>query len=152
MNASLLAVARLALMVGMTRTGLVALVSVVAFVACSREEAQRDVARAPATLSSQASPPGVAQGEHVGSSRTNVADMDLGTAEKALADASKELGSAWSLATPDCNVLRPLRDRICELSDRICQLAGPDTEIKARCDDGKRRCADAKDRVGSQCP
>jgi hypothetical protein len=138
---------------GVTRTGLVALVSIVAFAGCVQEEApRRAAARAPATLSSQAQPPGAALGERVGSSRTSVADMDLATAEKALADASKELGNAWALASPDCAILRPLRDRICELSVRICLLAGPDPEIKARCDDGKRRCSDAKDRVGSQCP
>lgn len=141
-----------AMLAVVARTGPVALASLVAFVACSQEVTRNETVRAPATLASQSRPQGSAQVERVGSSRTNVADMDLAAAEKALADASKELGSALSLDTPDCAVLRPLRDRICELSDRICRLAGPDPDIKARCDDGKRRCSDAKDRVGSQCP
>jgi hypothetical protein len=140
-----------AMMAGVTRTGLVALASLVAFVACSKEVTPQETIRAPAAVASQ-SPQGAAQRERVGSSRPNVADLDLGAAEKALADASKELGNALALATPDCSVLRPLRDRICELSEHICRLGGADPEINVRCEDGKRRCSDAKDRVGSQCP
>ena len=141
-----------AMMLGMARTAFVAIVSSVAALACSRNEAPSESVRTPATVSSQAPPQSAAPGERVGSTRTNVADMDLATAEKALADASKELGDAMALAVPDCAALRPLRDRICELSDHICRLPGPDPEIKARCEDGKRRCSDAKDRVGLQCP
>ena len=140
------------MMLGMARTVFVAIVWSVAALACSRNEAPSESVRTPATVSSQTAPQSDAPGERVGSSRTNVADMDLATAEKALADASKELGNALALATPDCAVLTPLRDRICDLSEHICRIAGPDPEIKARCEDGKRRCSDAKDRVGSRCP
>ena len=140
------------MMARMARGVLVVFVSSVVVAACSRNEAPSEAVRTPATVASQEPPQGAAKEEKVGSSRTNVADLDLAAAEKALADASKQLGNALALATPDCAVVKPLRDRICELSEHICRLSGPDPEIKARCEDGKRRCSDAKERVGSQCP
>jgi hypothetical protein len=78
--------------------------------------------------------------------------MDATASEQALDRAYKELGDALSLAAPDCNVVRSLRDRICDLAEHICRLAAADPEIKIRCDDGRIRCSDAKTRVGVQCP
>lgn len=135
---------------GIRPGAIVALASTLVVAGCARSE--RPVERAePAALESASSPKPESK-ELLRPSRGDVGDMDLPAAERALAQATRELNDALALAAPDCGLARTLRDRICELADRICRLGESDPTVAAHCADGKSRCSDATTRVGSQCP
>ena len=134
------------------RRGMVVVLAGAVALSCSRNKLTEQKPE-PASTESSSAPPGAPPADLSRQQPpVEVADMDLPTAERALAHASKELGIALGLAAPDCSIARTLRDRVCALADRICKLGGADPDVAARCKDGQSRCIDAKDRVGSRCP
>jgi hypothetical protein len=105
-------------------------------------------ARAPASAGSSTMP---AASESAGATTTETMfEGSLATSlEAADADFAIALDSGLS-----CDMVAPLRDRICMLADRVCALSGESPEdltMQAQCADGAERCLRATEAVRRRC-
>lgn len=106
-------------------------------------------ARAPSSAGSNTMPSAEGEGG-VTTTETTTTDGALGTSlDAADADFAIALDSGLS-----CDMVVPLRDRICMLADRVCALSGEspdDLTMRAQCADGAERCLRATEAVRRRC-
>ena len=125
-------------------------------VSCSREpEPEPASERVAASASAPSSAPQPPDTELPSSLRSDIAAMDLRTAELALSEAASLLDDTLALAAPDCERARFIVERNCELANHICRLGdeqGAAPEPNTRCRDARKRCGSARDRVTARCP
>lgn len=98
-------------------------------------------------------PSGAAPASTTSTPGAESAEAEEGASPEAIVRADADFGLALD-AGASCDMLVPLRDRICDLADRVCRLASevPDDETtRAQCEDGARRCLAATEGVRNRC-
>lgn len=107
-------------------------------------------ARAPSSAGATTMP---AATESAGATTTETTTVSDGALETSLEAADADFAIALD-AGLSCDMVVPLRDRICMLADRVCALSGAspdDLTMQAQCADGAERCLRATEAVRRRC-